>query len=147
MAIIRDYDVIVNGADNFPARYLVNDAAYLSNKPLVDGSILLFDGQAIRLQPFTRSVRAKGGCARTSEHGVKSLREAPIYATIRSVRIVPDKHPSREAVEKRPEGTIRKPRVIEADFIFGKVYSGEFHRAEAGNFRRVVGETQFSPPT
>jgi adenylyltransferase/sulfurtransferase len=46
MGIIKDYDVIVNGADNFPARYLVNDAAYLSNKPLVDGSILLFDGQA-----------------------------------------------------------------------------------------------------
>lgn len=46
MEIIRDYDIIVNGADNFPARYLVNDAAYLNNKPLVDGSILLFDGQA-----------------------------------------------------------------------------------------------------
>jgi molybdopterin/thiamine biosynthesis adenylyltransferase len=44
--IIPQYDIVVNGADNFPARYLVNDAAYLSNKPLVDGSILLFDGQA-----------------------------------------------------------------------------------------------------
>ncbi len=46
MEIISEYDVIINGADNFPARYLVNDASYLSNKPLVDGSILLFDGQA-----------------------------------------------------------------------------------------------------
>lgn len=46
MGIVKDYDVIINGADNFPARYLVNDAAYLNNKPLVDGSILLFDGQA-----------------------------------------------------------------------------------------------------
>ena len=46
MDIIPQYDIIVNGADNFPARYLVNDAAYLSGKPLVDGSILLFDGQA-----------------------------------------------------------------------------------------------------
>ena len=46
MEIIGDYDIIVNGADNFPARYLVNDAAYLSGKPLVDGSILLFDGMA-----------------------------------------------------------------------------------------------------
>ena len=44
--IIPEYDIIVNGADNFPARYLVNDAAYLCNKPLVDGSILLFDGMA-----------------------------------------------------------------------------------------------------
>ena len=46
MGIIGGYDVIVNGADNFPARYLINDAAYLSNKPLVDGSILMFDGMA-----------------------------------------------------------------------------------------------------
>ncbi len=44
--IIPQYDIIINGADNFPARYLVNDAAYLSGKPLIDGSILLFDGQA-----------------------------------------------------------------------------------------------------
>ena len=46
MEIIGQYDVVINGADNFPARYLVNDAAYLSEKPLVDGSILLFDGMA-----------------------------------------------------------------------------------------------------
>ena len=46
MQIMADYDIVVNGADNFPARYLVNDAAYLSNKPLVDGSILIFDGMA-----------------------------------------------------------------------------------------------------
>ena len=46
MEIIAQYDIIVNGADNFAARYLVNDAAYLSGKPLVDGSILIFDGQA-----------------------------------------------------------------------------------------------------
>jgi adenylyltransferase/sulfurtransferase len=46
MEIISQYDIVVNGADNFPARYLVNDATYLSGKPLVDGSVLLFDGQA-----------------------------------------------------------------------------------------------------
>ena len=51
LQIIADYDVIVNGADNFPARYLVNDAAYLSGKPLVDGSILIFDGQATVFLP------------------------------------------------------------------------------------------------
>ncbi|MFQ6019514.1 MAG: ThiF family adenylyltransferase, partial [Dehalococcoidia bacterium] len=44
--IIDQYDLVVNGADNFPTRYLVNDACYLAGKPLVDGSILLFDGQA-----------------------------------------------------------------------------------------------------
>ena len=51
MGIMAGYDVIVNGADNFPARYLANDAAYLSNKPLVDGSILIFDGQATVFLP------------------------------------------------------------------------------------------------
>ena len=51
MDIVPQYDVIINGADNFPARYLVNDAAYLSGKPLVDGSILLFDGQATTYLP------------------------------------------------------------------------------------------------
>ena len=45
MEIIGQYDVIINGVDNFPTRYLVNDAAYILNKPLVDGSILMFDGQ------------------------------------------------------------------------------------------------------
>ncbi|MAU64768.1 MAG: adenylyltransferase [Dehalococcoidia bacterium] len=49
--ILNDYDIIVNGADNFPTRYLINDAAYLLNKPLVDGSILLFDGQATTYIP------------------------------------------------------------------------------------------------
>lgn len=51
MQTMADYDVIVNGADNFAARYLVNDAAYLSGKPLVDGSILMFDGQTTVFVP------------------------------------------------------------------------------------------------
>ena len=46
MEVMSQYDVIINGADNFATRYLVNDASYLAGKPLVDGSILLFDGQA-----------------------------------------------------------------------------------------------------
>jgi adenylyltransferase/sulfurtransferase len=51
MEIIPQYDIIVNGADNFATRYLVNDAAYLAGKTLVDGAILLFDGQATVYQP------------------------------------------------------------------------------------------------
>lgn len=43
--IIRDYDVVLNGCDNFPTRYLVNDVCYWEGKPLVDGSIMRFDGQ------------------------------------------------------------------------------------------------------
>ena len=46
MEIIPQYDIVVSGADNFPSRYLINDACYLAGKPLVDGSILIFDGQS-----------------------------------------------------------------------------------------------------
>jgi len=51
MDIISQYDLVVNGADNFATRYLVNDACYLLDKPLVDGSILIFDGQATVFLP------------------------------------------------------------------------------------------------
>ncbi|RAQ48984.1 molybdenum cofactor biosynthesis protein MoeB [Arthrospira sp. O9.13F] len=44
--IIRSYDVVVDGTDNFPTRYLVNDACVLLNKPNVYGSIFRFEGQA-----------------------------------------------------------------------------------------------------
>lgn len=43
--VLRDYDVIINGSDNFPTRYLVNDACVILGKPLVDASIFRFDGQ------------------------------------------------------------------------------------------------------
>ena len=51
MEIVSQYDLVVNGADNFPSRYLINDACYLAGKPLVDGSILIFDGQATVFVP------------------------------------------------------------------------------------------------
>lgn len=51
MEIIPQYDIVVNGADNFTTRYLVNDACYFADKTLVDGSILLFDGQATVFKP------------------------------------------------------------------------------------------------
>jgi molybdopterin/thiamine biosynthesis adenylyltransferase/rhodanese-related sulfurtransferase len=46
MDVIAPYDVIVDGCDNFTTKYLVNDAAVLSGKPVVYGSIFRFDGQA-----------------------------------------------------------------------------------------------------
>ena len=51
MEIIGNYDMVINGADNFATRYLVNDACYLLNKPLIDGSILIFDGQSTVFTP------------------------------------------------------------------------------------------------
>src|SRR5918996_736991 len=50
--IIGDYDVIVDGADNFPTRYLLNDASVRLRKPVVSASILGFDGQISTFVPF-----------------------------------------------------------------------------------------------
>jgi sulfur-carrier protein adenylyltransferase/sulfurtransferase len=50
--LISDYDVIVDGADNFPTRYLLNDASVRLKKPVVSASILSFDGQISTFVPF-----------------------------------------------------------------------------------------------
>ena len=46
LEIFKDYDIIVDGTDNFPTRYLANDAAVLLGKPYIYGCILRFEGQA-----------------------------------------------------------------------------------------------------
>jgi len=51
MEIFADYDVIVDGCDNFPTRYLVNDACVMLGKPNVHGSIFQFEGQASVFYP------------------------------------------------------------------------------------------------
>ncbi|MBI2237336.1 MAG: molybdopterin-synthase adenylyltransferase MoeB [Actinobacteria bacterium] len=53
--ILEPWDVIVDGTDNFPVRYLVNDATQLLGKPLVYGSIFQFDGQATVFMPGRES--------------------------------------------------------------------------------------------
>ncbi|HYJ88922.1 MAG TPA: molybdopterin-synthase adenylyltransferase MoeB [Pyrinomonadaceae bacterium] len=58
MEIIKDYDLIIDGCDNFPTRYLVNDACVLTGKPNVHGSIFQFEGQATVFYP------GKGPCYR-----------------------------------------------------------------------------------
>jgi len=58
MEIIKDYDFVIDGCDNFPTRYLVNDACVLTGKPNVHGSIFQFEGQATVFYP------GKGPCYR-----------------------------------------------------------------------------------
>jgi adenylyltransferase/sulfurtransferase len=58
MDILKDYDLVVDGCDNFPTRYLVNDACVLTGKPNVHGSIFQFEGQATVFYP------GKGPCYR-----------------------------------------------------------------------------------
>ncbi len=52
LEILEGYDVIVDGADNFPTRYLLNDASVRLRKPVVSASILSFDGQISTFVPF-----------------------------------------------------------------------------------------------
>ncbi|OOH79111.1 molybdopterin-synthase adenylyltransferase MoeB [Leptospirillum ferriphilum] len=51
-SLFREYDVIVDGSDNFGTRYVVNDAAFFLQKPLVSGSILRFEGQVVVLEGY-----------------------------------------------------------------------------------------------
>ncbi len=55
LELFKDYDIIVNGSDNFATRYLINDACVFLKKPLVDGSIFRFEGQVTVFDP------ARGG--------------------------------------------------------------------------------------
>lgn len=58
MEIIKDYDIVIDGTDNFPTRYLVNDACVFTKKPNIYGSIFRFEGQATVFYP------GKGPCYR-----------------------------------------------------------------------------------
>ena len=51
LGILKDYDLVIDGTDNFPTRYLVNDAAVMLGKPNIYGSIFRFDGQVTVFDP------------------------------------------------------------------------------------------------
>ncbi len=50
--VIRDYDLVVDGTDNFQTRYLLNDASLMLDKPVVNASIFQFEGQVTVFKPF-----------------------------------------------------------------------------------------------
>lgn len=85
MDIIKGYDMVVDGSDNFPTRYLVNDACVFSKKVLSHGGIFRFDGQVITISP------GKSACYRClfSEPPppglVPSCREAGILGAVAGV--------------------------------------------------------------
>lgn len=62
LQVLQDYDLVIDGSDNFPTRYLVNDASVLLDKPLVYGSILQYEGQVSVL-----NMKENGG-ARTTNY-------------------------------------------------------------------------------
>lgn len=49
--LIGQYDVIIDGVDNFPSKFLINDACFFANKPLVHGGILRFEGRVTTIIP------------------------------------------------------------------------------------------------
>jgi len=51
LEIFGDFDYVIDGTDNFPAKFLINDAAFFTKKPLIHGGILRFDGQLFTILP------------------------------------------------------------------------------------------------
>ena len=58
MDLIPGYDLVADGSDNFPTRYLVNDACYLAGRTLVSAAILRFDGQLATFKAHLRGAQA-----------------------------------------------------------------------------------------
>jgi adenylyltransferase/sulfurtransferase len=60
LRLIADYDIVADGSDNFPTRFLVNDACYFACKPLVSGAVLRFDGQVSTFKAFAPAENGTG---------------------------------------------------------------------------------------
>ena len=80
LGIIRDYDVILDGTDNFPTRFLINDACVMAKKPLVHAGIFRFEGQCLTIKPgegpvplpVSRTTTCRTGSSREAESGLCS---------------------------------------------------------------------------
>ncbi|MBI3521536.1 MAG: molybdopterin-synthase adenylyltransferase MoeB [Chloroflexi bacterium] len=81
--IIADYDVVIDGADNFPTRYLLNDASVKWNKPVVHGSIYRFEGQVTVFKPH------EGPCYRCLFHQPPPPELAPSCAEAGVLGVLP----------------------------------------------------------
>src|SRR5437899_2238783 len=81
--IIADYDVVIDGADNFPTRYLLNDASIKWRKPVVHGSIYRFEGQVTVFKPF------EGPCYRCLFHQPPPPELAPSCAEAGVLGVLP----------------------------------------------------------
>ncbi|MGR3218280.1 MAG: molybdopterin-synthase adenylyltransferase MoeB [Candidatus Anammoxibacter sp.] len=123
MDIIKDYDVIVDGSDNFPTRYLTNDACVLSKKPLSHGAIFRFEGQVTTFIPD-----GKGPCYRCLFESpppaefVPSCREAGVLGVLAGV-----------------VGTIQATEVVKLILGIGDLLNGKLllYNAMSMDFRKV----------
>ncbi|RME80358.1 MAG: molybdopterin-synthase adenylyltransferase MoeB [Caldilineae bacterium] len=98
--ILRGYDVVLNGSDNFPTRYLVNDACHMLGIPLVDASIFMFEGQVTVYQPADPSRGIEGGpCYRCLYPDPPPPGEVPSCAEAGVLGVLPGIIGSIQAVE------------------------------------------------
>ena len=86
--VFEGYDIVVDGTDNFPVRYLVNDATQFTGKPLVYGSIYQFEGQATVFMPGqeTPCYRCLFPVAAASGHGAELRRRRRVRRASRRDR-------------------------------------------------------------
>jgi len=122
MDLVREYDVVLDGVDNFPTRYLVNDACVLTGTPLVDAGILRWDGLCLTVKP------GEGPCYRClfpeppPDGMVPSCQEAGVVGAIAGVM-----------------GTIQAIEVVKVLLGIGETYSGRILTFDAlkGQFREL----------
>ncbi len=100
LQIIQDYDIVLNGSDNFPTRYLVNDACHMLRKPLVDASIFMFEGQVTIYHPGAPEEGiAQGPCYRCLYPDPPPPGEVPSCAEAGVLGVLPGIVGSIQAVE------------------------------------------------
>jgi adenylyltransferase/sulfurtransferase len=100
LALIRNYDIVLNGSDNFPTRYLVNDACHMLGKPLVDASIFMFEGQATVYMPAQPEKGMEGGpCYRCLYPDPPPPGEVPSCAEAGVLGVLPGIVGSLQAIE------------------------------------------------
>ncbi len=87
--IIAGYDVVVDGSDNFPTRYLVNDASVKHKIPVVHGSIYRFEGQVTVFKPFDGDPFGRGPCYRCLFHQPPPPELAPSCAEAGVLGVLP----------------------------------------------------------
>ncbi len=91
--IIGDYDIVVDCSDNFPTRYLVNDACVMMKKPLVSGAILKFEGQLTTILP------GEGHCYRCLFEEMPLPEDSPSCRDLGVMGAIPGVIGSLQAVE------------------------------------------------
>ncbi|MFW6007112.1 MAG: sulfur carrier protein ThiS [Halanaerobiales bacterium] len=80
--IIKDYDVILDGVDNFPTRYLLNDACVMENKILIEAGILRFQGQVMTIKPGQTACYRCVFRQPPAEDAIPSCQEAGVLGAI-----------------------------------------------------------------